>query len=93
MQLKTFNIMGMWNDPKYAILSHCWGPEDNKILFEDITDPQRAIRTKPKGYQKVWNACGMAKNEYHCDWIWIDTCCINKHHGPELSEAIASMYE
>jgi hypothetical protein len=27
-----------------------------------------------------------------CDWVWIDTCCIDKSSSAELSEAINSMY-
>ena len=27
------------------------------------------------------------------DWVWVDTCCINKDSSAELSEAINSMYQ
>ncbi|KAI6041068.1 hypothetical protein EDC04DRAFT_2566167, partial [Pisolithus marmoratus] len=27
------------------------------------------------------------------NWVWIDTCCINKESSSELSEAINSMYK
>ena len=27
------------------------------------------------------------------DWLWIDTCCIDKQNSVELGEAINSMYE
>ena len=29
----------------------------------------------------------------HVEWLWIDTCCIDQKHGPELSEAINSMFK
>ena len=35
----------------------------------------------------------MAADYYDYDWIWIDTCCINKDSSTEVSEAINSMYQ
>ena len=44
-----------------------------------------------KGLKKVRGACQKAKMEGY-DWIWIDTCCIDKSSSAELSEAINSMF-
>jgi hypothetical protein len=71
---------------KYAILSHTWGEEE--ILFEDIGKP--GIEGK-KGYRKVQLARRQADRD-DLNYIWIDTCCIDKSSSAELSEAINSMY-
>ncbi|KAI0096208.1 HET-domain-containing protein [Nemania sp. FL0031] len=73
--------------PKYAILSHTW--EKEEILFEDI--PNREQAEKKTGFQKVEKARELAKSQDY-EYIWIDTCCINKSSSAELTEAINSMY-
>ncbi|KAF5347479.1 hypothetical protein D9758_015041 [Tetrapyrgos nigripes] len=45
-----------------------------------------------KGYTKVVQACVRAQSSAF-DWIWINSCCINKESSAELSEAINSMYQ
>jgi hypothetical protein len=75
--------------PKYAILSHRW--EEEEVLYDDIrdgvTDKVRAL----KGYNKVRPSCEVARQEGY-DYIWIDTCCIDKASSAELSESINSMF-
>lgn len=73
---------------RYAILSHTWGP--NEVVYDDIV--RGTERTKnPNSLIKVQGACQQAcSNGY--DYIWIDTCCIDKSSSAELSEAINSMY-
>ncbi|KAI0418855.1 heterokaryon incompatibility protein-domain-containing protein [Xylaria grammica] len=75
------------NVPKYAILSHTW--EEGEILFEDIRKINQA-RKKP-GFKKVQRACNLAQSQGY-EYIWIDTCCIDKSSSAELTEAINSMY-
>ncbi|RMZ70872.1 beta transducin [Pyrenophora seminiperda CCB06] len=75
--------------PKYAILSHTW--EEEEVLFEDI---RRATNTKvrsKKGFDKIKYACEQALADGY-EYVWIDTCCINKASSAELSEAINSMF-
>src|SRR5450432_18117 len=72
--------------PLYAILSHRW--EENEITFQDIKDNDIA---KKGGYEKVREACSVAL-AHGFNYIWIDTCCIDKTSSAELSEAINSMY-
>jgi len=75
--------------PSYAILSHTWGEEE--ISFQDVQSPYSdAVRDKA-GYEKLRNCCKLAK-EQGFEFVWIDTCCINKDSSAELSEAINSMY-
>ena len=43
------------------------------------------------GYEKLRHFCEKAK-EYGCEYVWSDTCCINKESSSELEEAVRSMY-
>ncbi|KAI1413823.1 HET-domain-containing protein [Hypoxylon sp. FL1857] len=75
--------------PRYAILSHTWGEEE--ILFQDIQN-QQDLKWKSKiGFEKVEGSCRQALLDGY-DYIWIDTCCIDKTSSAELSEAINSMF-
>ena len=74
--------------PKYAILSHTW--EKGEVLFRDMEDLDKA-RAKP-GFAKLQGACTLAASQGY-DYIWVDTCCIDKSSSAELSEAINSMYK
>ncbi|KAI0752074.1 heterokaryon incompatibility protein-domain-containing protein [Fomes fomentarius] len=77
----------------YAILSHVWG--ENEQTFQEI----RALPSKcapgqtPRDIasEKIRKACELAEERF-VEWIWIDTCCINKSSSAELSEAINSMF-
>ena len=37
------------------------------------------------------DTCKQAKLDGY-EWVWVDTCCIDKRSSAELSEAINSMY-
>ncbi|KAJ4261027.1 hypothetical protein NW757_001418 [Fusarium falciforme] len=72
--------------PSYAILSHTWEAEE--VTFQDM---ELGRATSKKGWAKVKDSCSMArKNGF--DYVWLDTCCIDKTSSAELSEAINSMY-
>ncbi|UQC78662.1 HET domain-containing protein [Colletotrichum lupini] len=74
------------NIPRYAILSHTWG--DDEVTFQDLERPDH---TKKRGYTKINGLCCLAaKNGF--EWVWVDTCCIDKTSSAELSEAINSMF-
>ncbi|RYO94569.1 hypothetical protein DL766_001933 [Monosporascus sp. MC13-8B] len=73
--------------PPYAILSHTWG--DSEVTFQDLAKPDHAI--KP-AYAKIEGGCQQAIRDGH-DYVWIDTCCIDKSSSAELSEAINSMHK
>ncbi|KAI3325784.1 hypothetical protein HD806DRAFT_491211 [Xylariaceae sp. AK1471] len=79
--------------PKYAILSHCWRYGLNEILYEDVeySEPQIWQNKKEQAATKVINTCAVAC-EFGYDYVWIDTCCIDKRSSSELSEAINSMF-
>lgn len=72
--------------PDYAILSHTWDVEE--VLFADMG---KNIATGKAGYRKLWYSCQQAMKD-RLNYVWIDTCCIDKSSSAELSEAINSMY-
>lgn len=89
LNTKTLQLEDFLTDiPKYAILSHTWGNQE--VTFQDIQNLEVAKRKA--GFSKVYKACERACN-YSFEWIWIDSCCINKESSAELSEAINSMYQ
>jgi hypothetical protein len=79
--------------PEYTILSHTWGDQEAPLeVFLPRPRWQRAAAwLRKRRYPKVVGACRLAKSQGY-DWIWIDTCCIDKSSSTELSEAINSMY-
>lgn len=72
--------------PKYAILSHTW--QENEVTYQDM---KLAVAKKMMGYQKVEMACSVSAARGF-EYVWLDTCCIDKTSSAELSEAINSMY-
>ncbi|MDI1491828.1 MAG: hypothetical protein OHK93_003039 [Ramalina farinacea] len=70
--------------PPYAILSHTWGKEE--VSYQGLSGARST-----KGFQKILRCCTLAKSEGY-DYVWIDTCCIDKTSSAELSEGINSMY-
>ncbi|KAH7237495.1 heterokaryon incompatibility protein-domain-containing protein [Fusarium redolens] len=83
LQLKDF----IGQIPPYAILSHTW--TDEEVLYSDIGT---LTAHSKQGYPKLIGCCRKAAQDGF-DWVWIDTCCIDKSSSAELSEAINSMYK
>lgn len=75
--------------PPYAILSHVWEKEKQEVTFQDMQDPEKASGMET--FSKIRETCELALKE-NLEYIWVDTCCINKQDSTELSEAINSMY-
>lgn len=71
--------------PAYAILSHRW--TDDEPSFKDV----QKKRWDEKDYLKL-ELCRQQAVKDGFQYIWIDTCCIDKRSSAELSEAINSMY-
>lgn len=74
--------------PPYSILSHTWG--EGEVNFQAM----KAMKTPDslsKGWSKITSACLKAAND-GWEYIWIDTCCIDKTNLAELSESINSMF-
>ncbi|OMP88664.1 Vegetative incompatibility protein HET-E-1 [Diplodia seriata] len=73
--------------PPYSILSHRW--RNGEVLYEDLQPGGRA--EEKAGYEKLEMACKQSLSDGY-DYIWIDTCCIDKSSSAELSESINSMF-
>ena len=79
--------------PAYAILSHTWDVDE--VSFQEFSSRRRDSdweRTASKaGYHKIVAVCDKAKLEGY-QYVWVDTCCIDKTSSAELTEAINSMF-
>ncbi|KAL6820059.1 hypothetical protein V8C40DRAFT_268540 [Trichoderma camerunense] len=96
LKLETFSGK---NIPKYTILSHTWGPDSEELTFDDL---QKGITDKPGiGSIKLKGCCDQVKKdnakeekeENKVQYVWIDTCCIDKSSSSELQEAINAMFD
>lgn len=74
--------------PPYAILSHTW-EQNAEVSFQDIQNLDSA--KKKKGFAKILSTAKKAEDD-GLDFVWIDTCCIEKSSSSELQEAINSMF-
>ncbi|KAF4962719.1 hypothetical protein FSARC_9280 [Fusarium sarcochroum] len=75
--------------PRYAILSHVWGSDE--VTFGDINSVGHDDALQLDRYSKLRESCNMTRS-LKLDYLWIDTCCIDKSSSAELSEAINSMF-
>lgn len=75
------------NIPGYAILSHRWDAVE--VSFHDIQNNQDIQKTP--AFSKVRGCCAQARLD-GWEYVWIDSCCIDKSSSAELSEAINSMF-
>ena len=83
IKLERFEI----NIPPYAILSHTWGRDE--VTFQDMEKPNVVEKA---GYLKIKYSCEEAVRR-DLEYVWVDTCCIDKSSCAELSEAINSMFK
>lgn len=74
--------------PDYVILSHKWS--DQEVSFQDMQNRNAQIE-RTIGFAKIQGCCAQA-NLDGFEYVWIDTCCIDKTSSAELSESINSMY-
>jgi hypothetical protein len=74
--------------PPYAILSHTWGTKE--VTYEDTFSASR-FDSDELGSTKIKKSCAVALKDGF-DYVWVDTCCIDKRSSAELSESINSMF-
>lgn len=67
--------------PRYAILSHRWGSDE--VTFKDF---KRISQRGRASFTKIEFCCKQALHD-HYEWVWVDTCCIDKRSSVELTEA------
>ncbi len=103
-EMKLHEFLSDESTPKYAILSHTWENQEVSYLdFLYLTSDvpyaagsivQALLRSPSRdsaGYQIIEACCRLARSR-GIDWVWIDSCCIDKSSSAELSEAINSMW-
>lgn len=100
----TLEVVSRRDDerPPYAILSHTWGRDEDEVTLQDMqtwfaavkagvkASPAHAINQRA-GFLKIQHAANLARSD-GLDFVWVDTCCIDKTSSAELSEAINSMF-
>ena len=81
----------------YAILSHTWTQDPaGEQTFQKIRSVIKKCKKNGRNPrdrvgEKIRRCCEIAERDGY-EWIWIDSCCINKESSTELSEAINSMF-
>jgi Heterokaryon incompatibility protein (HET) len=86
---ETLELKNFYDEiPEYAILSHTWLKEEEEPTCQDIMGK---TGTDKPGYIKIKNFCAQAAKDY--EYVWVDTCCIDKTNNVELQEAINSMFK
>ncbi|RGP69505.1 hypothetical protein FSPOR_4609 [Fusarium sporotrichioides] len=73
--------------PEYAILSHTW-EGGGEVTFQECNTKASKLKT---GYEKITKTCKLALAD-NVQYVWVDTCCIDKSSSAELTEAINSMF-
>ena len=84
--LQSFQFYDETDTPNYAILSHTWSHDE--YTYQELVS--NASKEK-QGYQKLLSFARQAANDGF-EFVWLDTCCIDKTSSAELSEAINSMF-
>ncbi|KAF5863659.1 hypothetical protein ETB97_009592 [Aspergillus alliaceus] len=88
LNARTFQLVEfVGNPPPYAILSHTWSTQE--VSFQAILSGGAYYM---RGFWKIHGCCEKALED-NLEYVWVDTCCIDKSSPAELSEAINSMFE
>lgn len=75
------------HSPPYAILSHTW-TEGQEVTYDELL---AGSGMNKNGYNKI-RFCSEQAIADDLEYIWIDTCCIDKSNPVELSTSINSMF-
>jgi hypothetical protein len=76
-EFSLVEYVGNKSVPRYAILSHTWGEDDEELTFKDIR--KGTGKSKP-GYHKL-TFCAKRAAQNDLRFFWVDTCCtIQTHH-------------
>ena len=74
--------------PPYAILSHRWDRREATYQSYRCRHGKHAA-----GIRKIADFCEFVRRQRPpLQYIWVDTCCIDKRNSVELMEAMNSMY-
>ncbi|KAL9135702.1 MAG: hypothetical protein Q9175_003103 [Cornicularia normoerica] len=77
LHTSTIKLSEFYGDdvPDYAIPSHTWGKAE--VLFHDLQKNETSKLDGLEGYRKIKACCAEAAEEEY-QYVWIDTCCIDK---------------
>jgi hypothetical protein len=89
LNTSTLQFSWFFDLPPYAALSHTWS--DEEVSFEDMHNLDDKV-TQKKGFAKLLACSSLAKHD-GLQYLWIDTCCIDKTSSAELAEAINSLFK
>lgn len=94
LHCSTFQFSEFFDEevPPYIILSHRWSAEE--VSYKDFS---KGRGTRLAGYRKIWDFCRFVRDNAittgkRIEYVWVDTCCIDKRSSAELTEAINSMW-
>jgi len=80
---------------EYVVLFHRWIKQevdyDETVELAQMDGEERYEIHQRAGCQKILQSCEQAQKDGY-EWLWVDTCCIDKRSSAELSGAINSMY-
>jgi hypothetical protein len=101
LDVSTHQLVACNDDqpPSYAVLSHTWGMPIEEVSFQEVqasttklsADPKPLTWTTKSGWLKIQHACAEALRLGY-QYLWVDTCCIDKSSSAELQEGINSMF-
>lgn len=76
--------------PKYVIASHRW-VEGCEVTLQDV---RNGCNLEKSGYQKIVAFAYFVQQRVpSVQWLWIDTCCIDKQSSAELSKSLNLMFD
>ena len=81
------NLLG-GDIPSYAILSHTWGRDTDEVTYRDLVDETGKGKA---GFWKI-SFCAEQARRDGLQYIWVDTCCIDRSNNVELSEEMGSLF-
>ncbi|KZZ94147.1 Heterokaryon incompatibility [Moelleriella libera RCEF 2490] len=64
--------------PGYAVLSHTWGPDEDKVRYHETADTHQhvALQSSPRpGHAKIRSFCRTVAQVYGLEYGWVDTYC------------------
>ncbi|KAK4891543.1 hypothetical protein LTR27_009874 [Elasticomyces elasticus] len=87
----TMTLVKSPKDTPYAILSHTLGEDES--TFHDVRQGKEDRKnTQLEGWSKIVGACKQASQD-GLQYLWADTCCIDKSNAVEVNEAIHLMFD
>ncbi|CAJ2504393.1 Uu.00g117870.m01.CDS01 [Anthostomella pinea] len=77
--------------PQYAVLSHTWGAPSDEVTRKDLSSWTSWCKRKA-GWAKVKGCCRQALTD-EIEYVWIDTCCIDRSDPADVAAAVESMWK